>query len=64
MTSKLTWAVIFSLIGTIVALICLLYTSALTMTAFFFIGLPCYGLSQALYVIDILSMLKSRFRSQ
>ncbi len=62
--SKLTWAVILSVGGTLVAVICLLYTSPITMTAFFFIGLPCYVLSQALYVIDILSMLKSRFRSQ
>ena len=60
--NKLTWAVIFAIAGTGVALICLIYTSVITMTAFFFIGLPCYGISQALYVIDILSVLKSRVR--
>lgn len=61
---KLYPAVLFAIIGTIVSLICLIYTSPLTMTAFFFIGLPCYGVSNALYVIDILSMLKLRFRSR
>lgn len=64
MMSKLSLAVIFSISGTIVALICLLHTSPITMTAFFFIGLPCYGVSVALYVSDIVSKLKLRLRSR
>ena len=60
--NKLYWAILFAIAGTLVALVCLIYTSPITMTAFFFIGLPCYGISQALYVINILSVLKSRVR--
>ncbi|HLD73531.1 MAG TPA: hypothetical protein VJB34_01350 [Bdellovibrionota bacterium] len=56
-------AIIFVILGTIVSLICLIHTTPITMTAFFFISLPCYVLSNLLYVIDILSKLAQRLHS-
>ncbi len=60
--SELFWAVFFAVLGTIITLTCLIYTSPITMTAFFFIGLPSYGVGALLYVIDILFKLKLRSR--
>ena len=62
--SELFWAVLFAVLGTLIALICLIHTSPITMTAFFFIGMPFYLAGGILYALDILSKLKRRLQSR
>lgn len=59
---KRSIAVILVIVGTIISLICLIHTTPITMTVFFFIGLPSYVLSNLLYIIDIFSTLAKRSR--
>ena len=40
--------------GTVLTLWCLAETTALSMTAFFSLGLPLYGVATLLYVVELL----------
>ena len=45
--------------GTGLSLWCLYHTSALSMTAFFSLGIPLYGLGAILYIVEILLDLRA-----
>ena len=55
-------AIAFSSAGTLSAILCLIKTTPLIMTFFFFFGLPCFGAGIAIYLLLALRVLKLVFR--
>ncbi len=51
-------------IGYGMTFLCLIFTTPITMTLFFFIGLPSFGLGIMLYTIDIAARLVRRTKSE
>lgn len=54
MNWRMHTAVALVVFGTLFALWCLVATSALSMTLFFSLGIPLYGLGAILYIVEIL----------
>lgn len=56
---KQMWAGgVATFLGTVSAIACLVKTTALTMTLFFFVGVPCLAAGFILYVTAVLKDLK------
>lgn len=58
MNRNLRLALLLVAVGTAFTLWCLVKTTALSMTLFFIVGLPLYGLGALLYVVEILRDLR------
>lgn len=58
MPRNLRIAIFFASVGTVFTLWCLLKTTALSMTLFFSLGIPAYGLGALLYVVEVLRDLR------
>lgn len=54
MNWRLKAAIALVATGTFLTLWCLFETTALSMTAFFSLGIPLYGLGAVLYIVEIL----------
>ncbi|MFN2427060.1 MAG: hypothetical protein ABR587_11515 [Candidatus Binatia bacterium] len=54
MSGKIRLALFLEAVATCLTLWCLVNTTALSMTLFFSVGLPLYGLGAALYVWEVL----------
>lgn len=59
---RILWAL--SGTGMLVTFLCLILTTPITMTLFFFIALPCFGLGIMLYTIDIAARIVRRTKSE
>lgn len=60
MSRRIVAALACTFVGTVLAVVCLAETTAITMTAFSFLGIPAYGLGAALYLAEVLGELRSR----
>lgn len=59
MNWRLKTAIAMVAAGTILALWCLIETTAISMTAFFSLGIPLYGLGAILYIAEIILDLRA-----
>lgn len=53
--------IVFATLGLLTTLVCLIKTTPLTMTAFFAIGLPCFGLGILAYLVLGLRLIKAKY---
>lgn len=58
MSRRIRVALLLNLIGWGAAAVCLLHTTAITMTLFFFLGIPAFGLALLLYLLEVLRDLR------
>lgn len=50
MNRLLKWAIAFVSAGTAAAMLCLIKTTPITMSVFFFFGLPCFAVAISIYL--------------